>query len=174
MRVWIRIISHPPLTFTFWRFFFFLLLCTLFGRQRLLFMNSSRRLLTFQPSFISYVSPVDSARDPQTSIFSNFFIKNWFHGIIHTFNNYFATVFSVFNFNKINSIQTDLNRRKKKRPFTQYWLINLVIQHAKRSKKWALKTLSGIWIPSLFRCFLSWITTKMSYSSTCNPWQPLI
>ena len=37
--------------------FFFLLLCTLFGRQRLLFMNSSRRLLTFQLSFISSVGP---------------------------------------------------------------------------------------------------------------------
>ena len=27
-------------------------------------------------------------------------IKNGSHGIIHTFKNYFATVFSVFSFNK--------------------------------------------------------------------------
>ena len=34
-------------------------------------------------------------------------IKNWSHDTIHTFKNYFATVFSVFNFqfrnNKFNS-----------------------------------------------------------------------
>ena len=45
--------------------------------------------------------------DPQTSLFSNFFIKNEFHDTIHTFKNYFATVFSVFNFSKISSIQMD-------------------------------------------------------------------
>ena len=45
---------------------------------------------------------------PQTSLFSNFFIKNGFHSTIHTFKNYFTTVFSVFSFNKISSIQTDL------------------------------------------------------------------
>ena len=39
----------------------------------------------------------------------NFFIKNGSHGTIHTFKNYFATVFSVFSFsnNKFN-----LNRPK--------------------------------------------------------------
>ena len=39
--------------------------------------------------------------DPQTSLFSNFFIKNRSHGTIHIFKNYFATVFSVFNKNKL-------------------------------------------------------------------------
>ena len=34
--------------------------------------------------------------NPQISFFSNFFIKNRFHGTIHIFKNYFATVF--FNF----------------------------------------------------------------------------
>ena len=34
----------------------------------------------------------------QISLFSNFFIKNGSHGIIHTFKNYFATVFSIFSF----------------------------------------------------------------------------
>ena len=37
--------------------------------------------------------------------FINFFIKNGSHGTIHTFKNYFTTVFSVFNFNKISFIQ---------------------------------------------------------------------
>ena len=44
-------------------------------------------------------------RDPQTSLFSNFFIKNWSHSIIHTFKNYFATMFLVFS--KISCIQMD-------------------------------------------------------------------
>ena len=42
--------------------------------------------------------------DPQISLFSNFFIKNGSHDTIYTFKNYFTTVFSVFNFNKISSI----------------------------------------------------------------------
>ena len=45
---------------------------------------------------------------PQTSFFSNVFIKNGSHGTIHTVKNYFATVFSVFSFSKINYIQTNL------------------------------------------------------------------
>ena len=45
--------------------------------------------------------------DPQTPLFSNIFIKNGSHGTIHTFKNYFATIFSVFSFSKISSIQTD-------------------------------------------------------------------
>ena len=36
--------------------------------------------------------------NPQISLFNNFFIKNGSHGTIHTFTNYFTTVFSVFNF----------------------------------------------------------------------------
>ena len=36
--------------------------------------------------------------DPQISFFINFFIKNGSHITIHTFKNYFATVFSVFSF----------------------------------------------------------------------------
>ena len=37
-------------------------------------------------------------QDPQTSFFNNFFIKNRPYGTIHTFKNYFVTVFSVFSF----------------------------------------------------------------------------
>ena len=44
--------------------------------------------------------------DPQISLFNNFFIKNGSHDTIHTFKNYFATVFSIsifsFNKNKLN------------------------------------------------------------------------
>ena len=36
--------------------------------------------------------------EPQISLFSNFFIKNGFHGTIHTFKNYFTIMFSVFSF----------------------------------------------------------------------------
>ena len=50
---------------------------------------------------------VNSARDPQISLFSHFFIKNRFHSTVYTFKNYFATVFSIFSFNKISFIQTD-------------------------------------------------------------------
>ena len=51
------------------------------------------------------MGPMHCLQDPQTSFFSNFFIKNESHGTIHIFKNYFATVFSVFN--KISCIQTD-------------------------------------------------------------------
>ena len=36
--------------------------------------------------------------DPQISLFNNFFIKNGSHNTIHIFKNYFATVFSNFQF----------------------------------------------------------------------------
>ena len=41
---------------------------------------------------------------PTTTLFRKN-IKNWSHGTIYQFKNYFATVFSVFS--KINCIQTD-------------------------------------------------------------------
>ena len=56
------------------------------------------------------MSLVHCSWDSQISLFSNFFIKNGFHDTIHTFKNYFATVFSIFNFQfsaKISSIQTE-------------------------------------------------------------------
>ena len=44
--------------------------------------------------------------DPQIALFNNFFIKNGSRDTIHTFKNYFTTVFSVsifnFNNNKVN------------------------------------------------------------------------
>ena len=84
--------------------FFFLLLLLL-----LLFLL----LLFFIYIFLAVVvdfSTVNSARvhylrDPQTSLFSNFFIKNGSHSTIHIFKNYFVTMFLVFS--KISCIQTD-------------------------------------------------------------------
>ena len=57
---------------------------------------------SFQAVTFDY-SPANSASVhcswvPQTSLFSNFFIKNRFHDTIHTFKNYFTTMFSVFSF----------------------------------------------------------------------------
>ena len=46
------------------------------------------------------------SQDPQISFFNKTFIKNWFHGTIHIFKNYFITVFLIFS--KINDIQTNL------------------------------------------------------------------
>ena len=42
-------------------------------------------------------------QEPQTSFFNKTFIKNESHNTIHTFKNYFVTVFSIFS--KINGIQ---------------------------------------------------------------------
>ena len=44
--------------------------------------------------------PVHYAQDPQTSFFIQTFIKNESYDTIHTFKNYFTTVFLVFNFQK--------------------------------------------------------------------------
>ena len=46
-------------------------------------------------------NPINPNPNPQISFFINFFIKNGSHGTIHTFKNYFATVFSVFSKNKL-------------------------------------------------------------------------
>ena len=51
------------------------------------------------------VGLVHCSWDSQTSFLSKIFTKNGPHGIIHTFKNYFATMFSVFS--KISSIQMD-------------------------------------------------------------------
>ena len=48
---------------------------------------------------------VHCSQDPQTLFFGYFFIKNGSHSTIHTFKNYFATMFSVFS--KISGIQLD-------------------------------------------------------------------
>ena len=59
------------------------------------------------------VGPMHRSRDSQTSFFTQTFIKNWSHDIIHTFKNYFTTVFLVFNFQQISGIQTHSNSKMK-------------------------------------------------------------
>ena len=63
----------------------------------IVFYFSTRHCLQ-QNKHTSGSRPVHYSRDPQTSLFSNFFIKSGFHSTIHTFKNYFATMFSVFSF----------------------------------------------------------------------------
>ena len=62
-------------------------------------------------TFLTFFQPINAHHilfiDPQILLFSNFFIKNESHGTIHTFKNYFVTVFLVFSFTKISFIQTD-------------------------------------------------------------------
>ena len=54
--------------------------------------------------YATLVGPVHCLRDPQTSFFSNFDVKNKSHGTIHIFKNYFTIVFSIFS--KKSGIQT--------------------------------------------------------------------
>ena len=86
--VWIRICGSM---FAFLSFFFFFFPAVCFD---FLAVNSV---------------PVHYLRVSQTSLFSNSFIKNGFHSIIHMFKNYFTTVFLVFSFSKISYIQTDFS-----------------------------------------------------------------
>ena len=88
-------------------FFFFSAATHAFREQTAIVHEQQLYIVDFSASSISPVDPVNSARDPQTSLFSNFFFKNGSHDTIHTFKNYFATVFSVFSFSKISSFQTD-------------------------------------------------------------------
>ena len=64
--------------------------------------------------------------DPQILLFNNFFIKNGSHGIIHTFKNYFATVFFSFQFqfSIFNCIQTDPDHS----PLIPVWIQLISIQ----------------------------------------------
>ena len=65
--------------------------------------------------------------DPQISLFNNFFIKNGSHGTIHTFKNYFVTVFLAFSFSKISFIQTDPKHAYHEANDCTYALANLGI-----------------------------------------------
>ena len=84
--------------FAFFCFFFFF---TYLWDLRLLFIHCA---WTVAAKFdFSYIFQPISAHhalfmDPQISLFNNFFIKNEFHDIIHTFKNYFAIIFFNFQF----------------------------------------------------------------------------
>ena len=103
--VWIQRLLHFAF-FVFFFFFFFFFCCSTHFRGQislfmLLFINSSHIYLTFYLLFITLVDPVYCLRNSQTSLFSNFFIKNRSHNAIHTFKNYFTIVFSIFSKNKL-------------------------------------------------------------------------
>ena len=49
-------------------------------------------------TFLTFFSRCALFMDPQISFFSNFFIKNGSYGTIHTFKNFFVTVFFNFQF----------------------------------------------------------------------------
>ena len=86
--------------------------------------------LFFQQLF--HYKSVTHARDSQISFFSNFFITNESHGTIHTFKNYFTTVFLVFS--KISSIclkKTILDLLKN--ILEKFWY-NFYQKHKKLSK----------------------------------------
>ena len=50
------------------------------------------------------MGPIHYAQDPQTSFFTQTFIKNGSHDTIHTFKNYFTTVLLVFNFQQNKTV----------------------------------------------------------------------
>ena len=90
----------------------------LFKNWKLLFENTNQIEKVYASAFFFFffflsvflwlyatlVGPVHCSRDPQTSFFSNFDVKNRSHGTIHIFKNYFTIVFSIFN--KKSGIQT--------------------------------------------------------------------
>ena len=94
LKLRLRFLDHV----SFFFFLFLFLVFTRFGVMRLLFMycllNSSHKCWLFHSK--QYIHAL--FMDPQILLFSNFFIKNGFHGTIYTFKNYFTTVFSVFSF----------------------------------------------------------------------------
>ena len=79
---------------SFFLFLFFLFSC-ISGVMLLLFMHCSLNSSCKCWLFFGEQCIHALFTDPQISFFSNFFIKNGSHGTIHTFKNYFATVFSV-------------------------------------------------------------------------------
>ena len=92
---------HVSFFFLFFFFFF-----TRFGVMRLLFMhcslNSSRKcLLSIVNSAFVHCSRTHKFH------FSATFSLQMGPMVLFTFKNYFTTVFSVFNFSKISSIQTN-------------------------------------------------------------------
>ena len=76
------------------------------------------------------VGPVHCSQDLQTSFFNKTFITNESHNTIHTFKNYFVTVFSVFS--KINDIQTYLSVKFKLYPhcfFLSHPICNIAVKN---------------------------------------------
>ena len=113
--------------FAFFPFFFFFFV-HMFVSLRLLFMycsvNSSRKLWLFYFFF----QPISAHRalfmDSQISLFSNFFIKNGSHGTIHTFKNYFTTIFFSFQFSAVS--KRTLNVTLNKNDFLSFLFLSFL------------------------------------------------
>ena len=95
--VWIqRLLHFAYFVFCFF-FFFFFIVARISGDKFHCSWTIAIYKFDFSTLFITLVGPVHYSRDSQISLFSNFFIKNGFYSTIHTFKNYFVTVFSVFS-----------------------------------------------------------------------------
>ena len=100
-----QVVVH--LRFPLLLFFFFFLFIEKRSICKKLFVSGSRALCTGPTTSLIVklplklhcsVGPVHCSWDSQISFFNKTFIKNRFYGTIHTFKNYFATVFSDFSF----------------------------------------------------------------------------
>ena len=80
-------------SFPFFFFFFFGFHAFSVLRCGYCSMNSNRKCWLLQ-----WTVQICTVHGPTNLFFINFFIKNGSHSTIHTFKNYFATVFSVFSF----------------------------------------------------------------------------
>ena len=92
--VWFQRLSF---SFAFCFFFLFFFLHTFQGTSA----TEEYCSVLFGQVFLTLLSisgPVHCSWTHKFHFFINFFIKNEFHSTIHTLKNYFATVFSVFNF----------------------------------------------------------------------------
>ena len=110
--VWVQLM-RLRLRFSVLFFFFFSCVLGQILLLRLLFMHYSWTVAA-KFDLSNNFQPINAHRalftDPQISLFNNFFIKNRSHGTIHTFKNYFATMFFSFQFQFLvfSWIQTDL------------------------------------------------------------------
>ena len=86
--------QHLPLFFFFTCYFHMKCLSMVHGTHHLFDQQA------FYVGIDLLVGPVYCSRDPQTSFFSNFFIKNGSHSTLNTFKNYFVSVFLVFSFQR--------------------------------------------------------------------------
>ena len=88
-------------------FFFFFFFHAFFPTSSTVYVRYINSNCNFWPVFCEqYICALFT--EQQISFFIKFFIKNRSYSTIHTFKNYFITVFSVFSFNKISSIKISL------------------------------------------------------------------
>ena len=105
---------------------------------------------------------VNSISDPQISLFCNFFIKNGFHGTVHTFKNYFAIVFSVFSF------QFQQNKFYPYEPIIKTWNRTLIFENTHLMKN--IGRVRRVYLQtSLEKNFFKWpiklLTLRMDFSN---------